>query len=92
MNHRFLTILVWFGHILNIINSVQPQVPEFDYDDEMDLIEEQFEALIGEFGYQNEDQDYFRYFGWWKNGTIPLKIFNARDFLNQNPEGCIMIR
>ena len=109
MDHQFLTILVWVTlcHIANIAKSVQSQVPEFD-DDEMDLTEEQFNALTGDFDYQNFDQDnVYRNLGFmWVNGTIPyefnssqtfeysfkMKIMNAIGFLNQNLEGCILIR
>ena len=110
MDHQFLTILVWLtlGHILNVANSVQSQVvPEFD-DDEMDLTEDQFNALTGDFDYENVDQDnvYRKLEFVWVNGTIPYefnssqtfedsfktKIINAIGFLNQNLEGCILIR
>ena len=110
MGHQCLTILVCLtlGCILNVTKSVQSQVvPEFD-DDEMDLTEEQFNALIGDFDNQNIDQDnVYKNLGFmWENGTIPYefnssqtfedsletKIINAIEFLNENLEGCILIR
>ena len=109
MDHQFLTILVWLtlGHILNDIKSAQSQVvSEFD-DDEMDLTEEQFNALTGDSDNQTDHHNVYRNLGFmWVNGTIPYefnsnqtfegsfktKINNAIDFLNQNLEGCILIR
>ena len=81
--------------------------PEFD-DDEMDLTEDQFNALTGDFDYQSVDLDnVFSNLGFmWIDGTIPYlfnssqtfedsfktKIINAIGFLNQNLEECILIR
>ena len=93
--------------IANVAESVQSQVHEFD-DDEMGLTEEQFDALTGDFDDQNVDLgNVYENLGFmWGNGTIPYefnstqsfeesfktKITNAIDFLNQNLEGCILIR
>ena len=75
---------------------------------EMDLTEDQLKALIGDFDPQNLDGELVWNNTWfrWDYGVIPYvfndsqifeedfrnKIINAIHFLNDNLEGCILMR